>query len=103
MVLYIISLICQIVNMFFCFVLLQDVESLKAAAQKELKNLLQSHFPEISISEEKDFTVWVKNFVAEVDKKVGEKSSTADFKAETEQLEKQANHYKAILSETVSN
>jgi hypothetical protein len=76
---------------------------LKAAAQKELKNLLQSHFPEISISEEKDFTVWVKNFVAEVDKKVGEKSLTADFKAETEQLEKQANHYKAILSETVSN
>ncbi len=76
---------------------------MKAAAQKELKNLLQSHFPEISISEEKDFTVWVKNFVAEVDKKVGEKSSTADFKAETEQLEKQANHYKAILSETVSH
>ena len=41
-----------------------------------------------------------KKVVVEADKKVVETSST-DFKAETEQLEKQVNHYKAVLSETV--
>lgn len=60
-----------------------------------------SHFPALKVPESSEFPTWAGQFIERVQEKVRE-NAQADFKVETETLEKQANHYKAILSETVS-
>ena len=78
-----------------------DLEGLKSNTQAEVKKILLSHFPALKVPESAEFPTWAGQFIERVQEKVRENAATA-FKAETETLEKQANHYKAILSETVS-
>ena len=84
-----------------CFFQTQEVESLKVAAQTELKSLLQSHFPQVKIADSSNFKTWAKNFFSKIEEEAQARESSSN-KSDTETLEKQANHYKAILSETVS-
>ena len=88
---------------FYLFFQAQVVESLKVAAQTELKSLLQSHFPRVKVADSSDFKTWAKNFFAKIEEEAAQaRESSSDNKSDIESLEKQANHYKAILSETVS-
>ena len=90
------------IELFFArFLQTQEVESLKIAAQAELKSLLQSHFPQVKVADSSDFKTWAKNFFAKIDEEAQARESSSSNKSDTETLEKQANHYKAILSETV--
>ena len=87
---------------FLLFLKTQEVESFKIAAQTELKSLLQSHFPQVKVADSSDFKSWAKNFFAKIEEEAQARESSSGNKSDTETLEKQANHYKAILSETVS-
>lgn len=89
------------------------MESAKAGAQKEIKSLLQGHFVDVKVADSADFAAWSKTFLSAVDESLREKAAAAaaasaaaaEAKAtsnvDIETLEKQANHYKSILAETV--
>ena len=78
----------------------QDVESAKCAVQNDLKILFQSQFADISVNDSGDFGVWSKSFLSAIEQKLQDASAVS--KSDVETLEKQANHYKTILAETVS-